>query len=71
MNIAILLPYKEDYTPKFSGAVSIHVSNLIKHSVYKKTTTVYGNTNKRNYLSKKFYNINFIDQSLIINFIAA
>ena len=28
MKIAILLPYKEDYTPNFSGAVSIHVSNL-------------------------------------------
>ena len=30
MKIAILLPYKEDYTSKYSGAVSIHVSNLYK-----------------------------------------
>ena len=37
MKIAILLPYKEDYTPKYSGAVSIHVSNLIKYSKYKDT----------------------------------
>ena len=57
MKISILLPYKEDYTPKYSGAVSIHVSNLIKYSKYKKTTTVFGNTEKKNYLSKNFFNI--------------
>ena len=47
MKIAILLPYKEDYTPKYSGAVSIHVSNLIKYSKFKNTTTVFGNTKKK------------------------
>ena len=57
MNIGILLPYKEDYTPKYSGAVSIHVSNLIKYSKYKNKTTVFGNTLKKNYLSKNFFNI--------------
>ena len=56
MKIAILLPYKEDYTPKYSGAVSIHVSNLIKYSKFKNTTTVFGNTKKK-YLSKNFFNI--------------
>ena len=39
--------YKEDYTPKYSGAVSIHVSNLIKFSKFKKSTYVYGNTYKK------------------------
>ena len=48
MKIAILLPYKEDYTPKYSGAVSIHVSNLINYSKFKNTTTVFGNTKKKN-----------------------
>jgi len=57
MKIAILLPYKEDYTPKYSGAVSIHVSNLIKYSKFKNTTTVFGNTEKKNFLSKNFFNI--------------
>ena len=57
MNISILLPYKEDYTPKYSGAVSIHVSNLLKYSKFKDTTTVFGNTKKKNYLSKNFFNI--------------
>ena len=57
MKIAILLPYKEDYTPKYSGAVSIHVSNLINYSKFKNTTTVFGNTKKKNYLSNNFFNI--------------
>ena len=35
MNIAILLPYKEEYSPKYAGAVSIHVSNLLKYSKFK------------------------------------
>ena len=57
MKLAVLLPYKEEYSPNFSGAVSIHVSNLLKHSVYKKNTYIYGNTNKKKYLSKNFINI--------------
>ncbi len=57
MKIATLLPYKEDYTPKYSGAVSIHVSNLLKYSKFKKTTVVFGNTNKKKYLSQNFFNI--------------
>ncbi len=57
MKIAILLPYKEDYTQKYSGAVSIHVSNLLNHSKYKKYTFVYGNTKRKQFLSKNFINI--------------
>ena len=57
MKIAILVPYKEDYTPKYSGAVSIHVSNLINYSKFKNTTTVFGNTKKKKYLSGNFFNI--------------
>ena len=49
MKIVTLLPYKEDYTPKYSGAVSIHVSNLNKFSKFKKSTYVYGNTYKKYY----------------------
>ena len=57
MKIAILLPYKEDYTKKYAGAVSIHVANLLKHSIYKKSTLVFGNTNRKQYLSNNFINI--------------
>ena len=59
MKIAILLPYKEDYTPKFSGAVSIHVSSLLNFSKFKSTTTIYGNTKSTNYLTRNFHNIRF------------
>ena len=57
MKIAILLPYKEDYTQKYSGAVSIHVSNLLKHSNYRTNSYVYGNTKRKQFLSKNFINI--------------
>ncbi len=57
MKISILLPYKEDYTQKYSGAVSIHVSNLFKHSYYKRYSYVYGNTKRKQFLSKNFINI--------------
>ena len=55
MKIATLLPYKEDYTPKYSGAVSIHVSSLIKYSKFKNTTVVYGNTKKKKLFIPKFF----------------
>ena len=57
MKISILLPYKEDYTSKYSGAVSIHVSNLFKHSKLKKNITIFGNTNNKDYLSYNYKNI--------------
>ena len=59
MKIAILLPYKEDYTPKYSGAVSIHVSNLLNYSKFKLSTTIYGNSKSSKYLTKNFHNIRF------------
>ena len=59
MKIAILLPFKEDYTPKYSGAVSIHVSNLLNFSKYKSSITIYGNSKSTNYLTSNFHNIKF------------
>ena len=57
MNIAILLPYKENYSPKYAGAVSIHVSNLLNYSQYRSNIKIYGNTKSNKYLTKKFKNI--------------
>ena len=57
MKISILLPFKEDYTAKYSGAVSIHVSNLFNYSKLKKNTTIFGNTNSKKYLTNNFTNI--------------
>ena len=64
MKIAILLPFKEDYTSKYSGAVSIHVSNLFKYSKFKKNIKIYGNTKYKNYLTKNFENIK-IDENFL------
>ena len=57
MKISILLPFKEDYTAKYSGAVSIHVSNLFNYSKLKKNITIFGNTNSKKYLTNNFTNI--------------
>ena len=59
MKISILLPYKENYSAKYAGAVSIHVSNLFKYSKFKSTTYIYGNTESKKYLTKNFFNIKF------------
>tara|TARA_A100001015_G_scaffold105596_1_gene117183 strand:+ start:2011 stop:4113 length:2103 start_codon:yes stop_codon:yes gene_type:complete len=67
MQIATLLPYKEDYSPSLSGAVSIHVSNLYKYSKYKKHITIWGNTNSKKYLSQNYKNISINKKFLLSN----
>jgi glycosyltransferase involved in cell wall biosynthesis len=65
MKISILLPYKENFSPEYAGAVSLFVKDTVKISKYKNKITVYGNTSykkgfKINYknlnLQKKFLN---------------
>ena len=51
MKIAILLPYKENFSPEYPGAVSLFVYETTKISKYKKNITVYGSTSlKKNSL---------------------
>ena len=57
MNISILLPYKENYSPDYPGAVSLFVSQTIKHSKYRNDIKVFGNSNFRTTLSKNYINI--------------
>ena len=45
--IAILLPYKEQYTRDHAGAASIWVKDYIKKSKFKDITLIYGNLDKR------------------------
>ena len=59
MKISILLPYKENYSKNYAGAVSIFVNEINKTSKYKLSTRIYGNTNFRNYLSENYINIPF------------
>ena len=57
MNISILLPYKENYSPKYPGAVSLFISSIIKQSHFKKNITVYGSTIFKEKLSNNYKNI--------------
>jgi glycosyltransferase involved in cell wall biosynthesis len=59
MNISILLPYKENYANKAAGAVSLFVNDIVRESIYKKTITIYGNTEYKKYLSLNYKNIKF------------
>ena len=64
MKISILLPYKENFSPNYAGAVSLFVKDTTNHSAYKKDTHIFGNMEYTkslldNYinldLNKKFY----------------
>ena len=57
MKIAILLPYKENFSSIYPGAVSIFISSVIKKSFFKKNITVFGSTTYKNILSKNYVNI--------------
>ena len=51
MNISILLPYKENFSP------SLFVYETSKISKYKKNIIVFGNTNYKNKFNLKYVNI--------------
>ena len=57
MKISILLPYKENYSPEYAGAVSIFVNATNKISKYHKNITVFGFTNFKKKLSTNYKNI--------------
>ena len=44
MKVSILLPYKENFSPEYPGAVSLFVYETSKISKFKKLITVFGNT---------------------------
>ncbi len=57
MKISILLPYKENFSPAYPGAVSIFLNSVTKKSKYKKFITVYGNTEFKKKYPIKYKNI--------------
>ena len=57
MKIAILLPYKENFSPTYPGAVSIFLNAVTKLSKYRKNITVYGSTNFKEKYNIKYVNI--------------
>jgi glycosyltransferase involved in cell wall biosynthesis len=64
MKISILLPYKENYSKDYAGAVSLFISDTTKLSKYKKDITVFGSTSYKSKLTKKYINIELNKSSL-------
>ncbi len=58
MKISILLPYKENFSPEYPGAVSLFVYETSKISKFRKNITVIGNTNYKKVFNLKYININ-------------
>jgi len=58
MKISVLLPYKENFSPEYPGAVSLFVYETSKISKFKKYINVYGNTNYKKIFNLKYTNIN-------------
>ena len=57
MRISILLPFKENFSPTYAGAVSLFINDTLKISKYKKNTIVYGNTSYKNNFKLNYKNI--------------
>ncbi len=57
MKISILLPYKENFSPEYPGAVSLFVYETTKISKFKKNITIFGNTNFKRKFNLKYENI--------------
>jgi len=57
INIATILPYKENYSLEKASAASLWVSEFFKNSKFKECNFIYGNTNSKNYLTNNYINI--------------
>ena len=55
MKISILLPYKENFSPNYAGAVSLFVKDISQISKYKKYLYIYGSTE-----FKKTFSLNLL-----------
>ena len=58
MKISILLPYKENFSPSYAGAVSIFIKDTLQISKFKKNTVVYGNTDYKDKFKINYINLN-------------
>ena len=54
MNISILLPYKENFSESYAGAVALYVNDTARISKHRKRIKIYGNTE-----FKKTFNLNY------------
>ena len=49
MSIAILLPFKENYSSKKAGAVSLFINDINKKSSFKNQTKIYDLRTSKNF----------------------
>ena len=66
MRIGILLPYKENFSPEYPGAVSLFVNDTSLKSKYKDNLIIFGNT-----VYKKRYKLKYVNIELKKNLLAS
>jgi len=64
MKISVLLPYKENFSSNYAGAVSLFVKDTISHSKFLKTSFVFGNMPYKKPFLKNYINIE-LEKSLL------
>ena len=64
MNISILLPYKENFSESYAGAVALYVNDTARISKHRKRIKIYGNTE-----FKKTFDLNYKNIPLKRNFL--
>ena len=64
MKISTLLPYKENFSSEYAGAVSIFINGINLKSKFKDEIIVYGNTKYINNLSSNYSNLSLKNKSI-------
>jgi len=62
MKISILLPYKENFSPEYPGAVSLFINDTSLISKHLKSIKVYGSTNYKKLFKIPYVNIDLKDR---------
>ncbi len=57
MIISVLLPYKENFSENYAGAVSLFVNDTVKNSKYYNSTFIFGSMNYKKPFLKNYINI--------------
>ena len=65
MKISILLPYKENYSVNYAGAVSLFINDTTKLSKFKENIKIFGSTDFKSILSKNYINIELNKSNLL------
>ena len=64
MKISILLPYKENFSPTYPGAVSLFIKDTSKISKFKKSIIIFGNTKYDKKFKIKYFNLKLEKETL-------